>query len=305
MQRARTVKLPETAPINAVETLKALDRRIEALELRESNLRSGLLTAKWTVRKARIAYLYRTFQTLVRAPKQRFQLWPLGLTIVAPLAVGLTGSILGHAVTGSYTVALVTGLVFAVSTAAILAISLYATDDRLLAVQVQEARFRLEETRSAFAHAQSDYIESRRLLTETRDRRESVRSSLQLAQMRLLQQNWKAMRGREWERFLGSVFTVLGATVRHTGKTGDQGVDLIVELGSNRYAVQAKGYVSSVGNASVQQAVAGMALYKCNCSAVITNSRFTPAAIELAESNGCILIGENEIPALVMGKLIL
>ena len=113
------------------------------------------------------------------------------------------------------------------------------------------------------------------------------------------------MRGAEWEAFLADAFHLLGGIIEPTGKSGDQGVDLIVEIGARRYAIQAKGYVSSVGNSAIQEAVAGMAHYRCNCSAVITNSRFTAGAVALAESNCCLLIGEDEIPALVLGRLAL
>ena len=56
-----------------------------------------------------------------------------------------------------------------------------------------------------------------------------------------------------------------------------------------RIAVQAKGYVESVGNGAVQEALAGMAFYKCQRCAVITNSRFT-ASRGLAGRINCILM---------------
>ena len=40
-----------------------------------------------------------------------------------------------------------------------------------------------------------------------------------------------------------------------------------------------------------------------NACAVITNNRFTVSAEELAVSNRCRLIGEEQIPALVLGRL--
>ena len=45
-----------------------------------------------------------------------------------------------------------------------------------------------------------------------------------------------------------------------------------------------------------------MAFYNCDSAAVITNSRFTRGAIDLAERNNCVLIGEDEIPDFVMGR---
>jgi HJR/Mrr/RecB family endonuclease len=183
--------------------------------------------------------------------------------------------------------------------------TLFATDQAKLKLQMTETSARLEEASRLYAEAKLELAEAERLLIEARERREEHAASITETQQRLLQQNWKAMRDPEWERFLGTVFTTLEATVRHLGKSRDEGIDMIVEIGTNRYAIVAIAYVPSVGTDSVEQAIAGRTSYGCNWCAVITNSRFTPAAIELAESNGCILIGENEIPALVMGKLIL
>lgn len=105
------------------------------------------------------------------------------------------------------------------------------------------------------------------------------------------------------KQFLARAFLLLGAKVETTRVTGDQAVDLVVEKGPIRHAIQAKGYHNSVGNGAVQEAVAGMAHYSCNACAVITNSRFTTSAEELATSNRCQLIGEEQIPDLVLGKL--
>jgi HJR/Mrr/RecB family endonuclease len=139
------------------------------------------------------------------------------------------------------------------------------------------------------------------LKTLVDERRELITSD-KLQRAMLLQRNWKAMRDDEWEDYLAEVCRTLGAKVERTGRSGDQGVDLVVEFGDRRIAVQAKGYYHVVNSAAVQQAVAGMAHYRCNACAAITNSRFTPGAKELAASNRCTLISEDEFPDFVMGK---
>ena len=101
----------------------------------------------------------------------------------------------------------------------------------------------------------------------------------------LLNRNWRAMRDTEFEEYLVEVFCALGATARRTGKSGDQGVDLVVEIGDRCIAIQAKGYHHSVSNSAVQEAVAGKAHHRCCSAAVITNSCFTKGEIELALSN--------------------
>jgi HJR/Mrr/RecB family endonuclease len=110
------------------------------------------------------------------------------------------------------------------------------------------------------------------------------------------------MRDNEWENYLVEVFNALGARAQWIGCSGDQGCDLIVEVGPTRIAVQAKGYYNAVGNSAVQEAFAGMRYHRCSTCAVITNSRFTRSARELAKCTYCILIGEEQIPDFVMGQ---
>jgi HJR/Mrr/RecB family endonuclease len=119
----------------------------------------------------------------------------------------------------------------------------------------------------------------------------------------LFNRNWRAMRGGELERYLAEVFALLGYAVEAIGKSGDQGVDLIVAKNGTRIAVQVKGYYNSVNNAAIQQVHAGMIYYKCQRCAVITNSRFTRSAKALADSTGCTLIDESNFRHFVFGTV--
>ncbi|MBS0264593.1 MAG: restriction endonuclease [Planctomycetes bacterium] len=119
----------------------------------------------------------------------------------------------------------------------------------------------------------------------------------------LLKSDWKALRSEEFEKFLEKVFCELGYVVELTKVTGDQGVDLILSARGKRIAIQVKGYFNSVSNSAVQEAHAGKAFYGCDSCAVVTNSRFTPSAVELAERIGCILIDEETLPQIIMQKL--
>jgi HJR/Mrr/RecB family endonuclease len=121
---------------------------------------------------------------------------------------------------------------------------------------------------------------------------------------RLLLIDWRSLRGIPFELFLRDVFEVLEFATEPTKASGDQGVDLIATRSSQRIAFQAKGYEASVGTAAVQEAFAGMAFYKCHRCVVITNSKFTSGAQELAAATGCILIDGTMIPDLIAGKII-
>lgn len=146
--------------------------------------------------------------------------------------------------------------------------------------------------------------ETKRLeLARVEAEREAIEATSSHRRGLLLAENWRAMRSVEFEKYLERVFLELGYGVETTRVTGDQGIDLIVSNRGKRIAIQVKGYLDSVSNSAVQEAFAGMAFYKCQGCAVITNSRFTRSAIELAESVNCKLVMEESLPKLVKGEI--
>ncbi len=81
-----------------------------------------------------------------------------------------------------------------------------------------------------------------------------------------------------------------------TKSSGDQGVDIIAYANGKKYAIQCKFYSSPVGNSAIQEVYAGAKFYNCDIAAVITNSTFTPAAVELADATGVLLWPNDNIP---------
>ncbi len=108
------------------------------------------------------------------------------------------------------------------------------------------------------------------------------------------------MSGPEFESAVCALFKAMGYAVHATRQSGDQGIDVIAEKGSVKIGIQAKCYASAVGNAAVQEAVAGKVFYGCGKAMVVTNSTFTKSAVELAAANGVILWGRD----ILMQKLI-
>ena len=82
---------------------------------------------------------------------------------------------------------------------------------------------------------------------------------------------------------------------RRLPKSGDQGVDLLLNIEKRRVAVQLKRYIAPVGNAAVQAVFAGMIHYKAQEAWVITTSSFTKSAVDLAKSTGVRLIDRTEL----------
>lgn len=282
-----------------------LSRRIDRNDAKRLELERSLSEieggAAAEYRRLRI----RQMQQAIRRPAASFDLWPVGLILVGAVFGGSVAFVFWKIVGGSYGIACVAFMMAAGVAASALAWILFVPSSQELNEFVEQLAARLRTAREAGNKLQAELSDVRRLLRTDRQSLDAIRQSQQFQRETLLQENWKAMRGPEWEDFLVRVFRLLGATVEPTGTSGDQGVDLIATVGPRRYAIQAKGYVSSVGNGAVQEAVAGMTHYRCNACAVITNSRFTTGAIELAESNRCRLISEDELPALVLGKLAL
>ena len=66
------------------------------------------------------------------------------------------------------------------------------------------------------------------------------------------------MAGVQFERWCGSLLKCYGfRNIQYTATTGDHGVDIVAERDGERYAVQCKRFVGSVGNGAVQQVQAG------------------------------------------------
>lgn len=283
------------------------------------------------------------FRLKLRGVQNDFELWPIGLMIVPPFAVGGLLFILGLAFDLG-AMSRIVGMLLGVSVTALICFNL------LWSPPTAEIRRQLPQLRSDLVVAQSQskrsnevlqriekpYLEAKqrhahlqhelkrfeeqqkrlaiqRKQDEERRKQEEERraeierqrliASAQYKREQLYNRNWKAMRSQEFEEFLREVFLAIGYEAETTKVTGDQGVDLLIKDGARKIAVQVKGYVNSVSNSAVQEAYAGMGYYRCHACVVIANSLFTASAIELANRLNCTLIDENQMHDFIMGNL--
>jgi hypothetical protein len=173
----------------------------------------------------------------------------------------------------------------------------------------EELLERVEVLRSVLEKAWSHHEVLRRRfilsnkLRNAQQRYDNLVAIVQSAKYQLIRADWRSMRGLEFERFLSRVFEMLGYQASLTKASGDQGVDILVSGKGRRIAVQAKGYSDSVGVGAVQEVVAGKPVYQCDSCVVITNSHFTRAAHQLADANGCRLIGGEHMRDLIEGHI--
>lgn len=128
-----------------------------------------------------------------------------------------------------------------------------------------------------------DYEANARMRTyETQLLRAQVAKALTIHDVDLLT-------GTQFERLVARLFAKAGYSTQATKQTGDQGIDVIAERNGIQYGIQAKRYSGQVGNAAIQEVVAGLAHYGLDRAVVVTNAKFTQAAMDLALANDVIL----------------
>ena len=111
------------------------------------------------------------------------------------------------------------------------------------------------------------------------------------------------MNGHEFEHFCADLLRKNDfSNVCVTPGSGDQGVDILAEKHSIKYAIQCKNYATPLGNTPVQEVAAGKIFYNCHVGVVLTNSTFTPGAISLAEATGVLLWDRNVLADLMRNK---
>jgi HJR/Mrr/RecB family endonuclease len=113
--------------------------------------------------------------------------------------------------------------------------------------------------------------------------------------VRLAPQDFRALKGSEFESYVAQLLSGAGYTVTGTRATGDQGADLIAKKDGLTIAVQAKRYAGPVGNGAVQEIVAALRYYNADEGWVTTNSTFTRSARDLAHANKIRLIDGNDL----------
>lgn len=102
----------------------------------------------------------------------------------------------------------------------------------------------------------------------------------------------------EYERFCAKQLEEDGWCTRMTLASGDQGTDIVATKNGLSVAIQCKKYSNPVGNAAVQEIIAGKAFEGTQYAAVVTNSTYTPHAIQLAQKTNVFLLHHSDLEVL-------
>lgn len=105
-----------------------------------------------------------------------------------------------------------------------------------------------------------------------------------------------AMDGHQFEHYCADLLLKNGfSKAEVTQASGDYGIDVLAEKDDVTYGIQCKYYTDKVGNHAVQEALSGAQYYHCMVAVVMTNSDFTPAAVETARKTNVLLWNGKKI----------
>lgn len=99
----------------------------------------------------------------------------------------------------------------------------------------------------------------------------------------------------EFEHYCADVLHNNGWDARTTKRSGDQGVDILATKNNRRGVFQCELYSYPVGNKAVQECYSAKDFSRADFAVVVTNSRFTPSAKQLAGSLGVLLMHHSEL----------
>lgn len=285
------------------QQISQLNREIEQHEADVARLKIEQAAIAKEAGKAGRRQRYLRLAQWIRKPTASFNLWPLAVMFIGPIIAGVIAFVLIHTLTGYYPAAFFAFLIGIVAGVGLFASLVYNPADTVLpaALTGAEAQSRLANARLEEKLARvTETKQKLRLLVQ--ERRERMASG-KVQRAALLQRPWKTMPAQEWEDFVVEVARTLGADAERTRGTSGDGANLIITLGPRRTAVKTIVTNQIINSGPVNQLVNEKANLGCANAAVITTARFTGAAQDYAFRNGCTLIGRDEFPDFVLGKI--
>lgn len=103
------------------------------------------------------------------------------------------------------------------------------------------------------------------------------------------------MDGLDFEKYVANVLKKQGYSNIALTEQYDYGVDIIATKDGICWEIQVKRHSGLVRAEAVRQVVTGLRVYGCDRAMVITNSFFSRVAIQLADSNDCVLVDRAQL----------
>lgn len=113
--------------------------------------------------------------------------------------------------------------------------------------------------------------------------------------LRLQEFWWQTLDGRRFEIELAIVFEGLGYDVRHTGRAGDGGIDLVISRDGPETIVQCKAHKRPIGPGPVRDLYGAMIAGKVQEAWLVTTNGFSRTARDFAKGKRIRLLKVREI----------
>jgi hypothetical protein len=283
--------------------LTQLNHEIEELEAEA--LRLGAERTAITKQAGQIArrLRYLRLAQTIRRPRASLEFWPIAALLASSVAAGVLFSWLLHVLFGGFALAIVGLFAGMLAGAVVTGALLFWPPDGLVPAAIADAENQSRLVNPRLREKQERLAETNARLKKLIDERRDQIASGKLQRAALLQRPWKRMGDAEWEDFVVEVLRTHGAAVDRDARLGEQDANLVVDFGTYRVALLTQGDGPNVSSAAIQHAIAAGERHRCDRCAVIINRRFTGAAQDFAQRNGCTAIGANEFPDFVLGKI--
>ena len=106
------------------------------------------------------------------------------------------------------------------------------------------------------------------------------------------------MDGIAFEKYVANLLEQQGYSNISLTEQYDYGVDIIATRDGICWGIQVKRYSGLVKAEAVRQVVTGLRVYGCDRAMVITNSVFSRVAVQLADSNDCVLVDRSGLASM-------
>ncbi len=221
---------------------------------------------------------------------------------LGPAVLVLLSSVFSPSALG-YVLVILAGIILAA--VAYLPFSFFPEDEKL-ALAIPRVTEKLKEAAVLHERLAVEEATQRERLTAAAREYERLTAAAQSRLHWLRTCHWQEMTGRGLVNFLALALEEHGYVVEPVPRTEKCPIDLIATRDGRRVAMRAAGDPkTAVDELAVQQAQSALTACRCQVAAVVTNSRFTAPARELADRIGCRLIDGSQIPDLIEGRIVL
>ena len=164
-------------------------------------------------------------------------------------------------------------------------------------IDTEQAQRREEQRREAQRQAE----EARRREAETWAQEQRRREEEARRNIRTLE-DLQRLSGSDFERLIASLFTKDGYTASRRGGSGDEGIDLVLEMGTAKDVVQCKRWKADIGSPVIREFYGSMMHAGARHGFVITTALFTQSAREFVIGKPITLIDAQHLLGWINGK---